>query len=240
MKQKQQFLRIVERHAKDNTIILVQASCGYLDFAANWLIHIELLGVTNYVVIANDKVTLEYLDRKYEGHVILMPFVHQNSSSPGRPFIEYATKEFNTLMCERLKIQKLVLDNGHSFLWSDMDNVWYRDVTKLLPKGFDFVGVDDAPLGHFRVNEQETQFVCGCLTYWSPTDIARSTLHEWHSACVHGTGDDQTALQQMWNSQLKDKLRWYIMPRQLFPSGALMDTVRVNFTDWHSEDPDGP
>ena len=47
------------------------------------------------------------------------------------------------MMCERLGIQRKVLDLGYSFFWSDMDTVWLQDATKIVPGGLDYVGVGD-------------------------------------------------------------------------------------------------
>lgn len=233
-----QLLRFVERIAVDNTVILAQASCGYLDFAENWMIHIQALNISNYLVIADDDAAFAYLNAMHPGHVFLLQTKSEDPTQGGRSFIHIRTKYFNEMMCERLLVQRSILDGGFNFVWSDMDTVWFQDISKLMPTGFDFVGVDDAPYGYFRRNEQETDHVCGCMTFWAPTPVSKDTLHEWHSRCINSDGDDQAAFAEWWKSGLKDTLSWYIMPRQLFPSGALLDHVKIDFTP--SEDPQSP
>ncbi len=50
--------------AKDNTVILTQTSCGYLEFAVNWITHAEALGITNWLTIAEDEMALNYLNTR--------------------------------------------------------------------------------------------------------------------------------------------------------------------------------
>ena len=54
----------IEAVATDNTIILTQTSCGYLEFAVNWITHAEALGITNWVTICEDEVALNYLSSR--------------------------------------------------------------------------------------------------------------------------------------------------------------------------------
>ena len=50
--------------AKDNTVILTQVSCGYLEFADNWAIHMELLDIDNWLMVAEDIMALQYLSER--------------------------------------------------------------------------------------------------------------------------------------------------------------------------------
>ena len=50
--------------AKDKTVILTLASCGYLDFADNWIAHMEALGISNWLTVAQDTAALQYLTDK--------------------------------------------------------------------------------------------------------------------------------------------------------------------------------
>lgn len=36
--------------------VVLQASCGYLELAVNWITHVEALGITNWLTIAEDEV----------------------------------------------------------------------------------------------------------------------------------------------------------------------------------------
>ena len=50
--------------ATDNTVILTQTSCGYLEFAVNWITHAEALGITNWLTIAEDDMALNDLNTR--------------------------------------------------------------------------------------------------------------------------------------------------------------------------------
>jgi hypothetical protein len=50
--------------AKDNTVILTQASCGYLEFADNWAFHMDVLGIDNWLMVAEDTSALQYLSER--------------------------------------------------------------------------------------------------------------------------------------------------------------------------------
>ena len=50
--------------AVHNLVILTQTSCGYLEFAINWILHVEALGVTNWLTIAEDQESLKYLNER--------------------------------------------------------------------------------------------------------------------------------------------------------------------------------
>ena len=50
--------------ARDNTVVLTLASCGYLDFADNWIAHVEALGISNWLTVAQDAAALQYLSER--------------------------------------------------------------------------------------------------------------------------------------------------------------------------------
>jgi hypothetical protein len=50
--------------AKDNTVILTQASCGYLEFADNWAVHMESLEIDNWLMVAEDITAQQYLSER--------------------------------------------------------------------------------------------------------------------------------------------------------------------------------
>lgn len=54
----------IEAVATENTVILTQTSCGYLEFAVNWITHAEALGITNWLTICEDEVAFNYLNSR--------------------------------------------------------------------------------------------------------------------------------------------------------------------------------
>ena len=54
----------IDAVAVDNTVILTQTSCGYLEFAINWIEHVVKLDVTNWLTIVEDAESLEYINNR--------------------------------------------------------------------------------------------------------------------------------------------------------------------------------
>ena len=54
----------IDAVAVDNTVILTQTSCGYLEFAVNWIQHVSKLDVTNWLTIVEDADSLEYINSR--------------------------------------------------------------------------------------------------------------------------------------------------------------------------------
>ena len=60
--------------AKDNTVIVTQVSCGYLDFADNWIASVESLDISNWLAVAQDQAALDYLStRQAQRPAITLP-----------------------------------------------------------------------------------------------------------------------------------------------------------------------
>jgi rhamnogalacturonan II specific xylosyltransferase len=213
--------QILERVAQDNTVIMAETSCGFLAFAENWAMHVQKLGITNYLMVAADETSVQYLDERYPGHVIpATVFNPENMTSGG--FMEFGSKVFNEAMCERLLYQEAVLLRGYHILWTDTDIVWFQNVLDVIPRGFDWVGADDEADGVLS-SSQDSKVVCGCLMHWAPTEESKRVMRGWYSKCMEaGVGPDQVSFNQWWTyGDLKQQLRWYILPHQVFPTGGL-------------------
>ena len=232
--QHDQLAQTLERLAIDKTVIVAEASCKYLDFADNWLMHIVKLGITNYIIVAMDDASLQYLDTKYAGHVIPVTVFEPGASMASQTFLEYGTEAFNNAMCQRLTHQQAVLAHGYWMLWSDLDTVWFQNMLDVIPRGFDWVGTDDDIDSMLR-SSQKTTAPCGCLMFWAPSDEAKRIMQTWYESCTAttGHGDDQDAFKRLFSDgTLKEQLRWYVLPHQLFPSGGF--NVHVDPQDAHA------
>ena len=65
---------ILQRIAVDNTIIVISTNCGYIEMAQNWILHVQKLNITNYLIIAQDNESYQAL-KSYSPshyHVILL------------------------------------------------------------------------------------------------------------------------------------------------------------------------
>ena len=58
--------------AKDKAIIVSQATCGYLDFADNWVAHLGELDIDNWLIVAQDTAALEYLTQRQATNYYLL------------------------------------------------------------------------------------------------------------------------------------------------------------------------
>ena len=229
-----QVAQILERNAVDKTVIVGEASCRYLDFAENWLMHIVKLGITNYIMIAMDDPTLQYLDMRYAGHIIPVHAFEPGANMTSQDFMGYDTEAFNIAMCQRLVHQQAILARGYRMLWSDTDTVWFQNILDVIPDGADWVGADDEADG-MLTSSQDTSSVCGCLMYWAPTEEAKKIMRLWHTSCStqQGADADQGAFKKLWNDgTLKQQLRWYVLPHQIFPSGGF--EVDVDLSNAHA------
>lgn len=215
-----QLLAILESVAVEKTVIITQTSCGYLDFAENWITHAEGIGIKNYLTVVDDDVSFEYLNARFPGHIVSVDIFAPGAINFNMPLLDFGSKSFNKMSCDRLIYQRKVLERGFSMLWIDMDTVLFEDPVSVMPGGFEFIAADD--ILHDDVSEQKTGNICGCLIFFRPTRNARDFLHQWYEKCTLDELPDQPALNSLWHeTDWKQRLHWYIMPRQLFPSGKL-------------------
>ncbi|BDA50156.1 probable UDP-D-xylose:L-fucose alpha-1,3-D-xylosyltransferase [Coccomyxa sp. Obi] len=208
--------------AVDNKVILTQTSCGYLEFAVNWITHMEALGIKNWLTIAEDETAMRFLEERYPGHAIPASAFTNEALSDGNALYEWGSAAFTKVACARPTYLQLVLDLGYEVLWSDMDAVWLKDFFHLAPQGLDYVGVDDSEVE----NEQETHNACTGLMYFRPTVRAQQLLSDWHAMCMELNQNNQGAFNRVFSGAGQHRhLDYYIMPKSLYPHGALVELV---------------
>lgn len=87
--------------AVDNKVILTQTSCGYLEFAVNWITHVEALGITNWLTIAEDETALKFLEERYPGHALPASAFTNQALSDGNALYEWGSAAFTKVACAR-------------------------------------------------------------------------------------------------------------------------------------------
>lgn len=87
--------------AVDNKVILTQTSCGYLEFAVNWITHVEALGLTNWLTIAEDETALKFLEERYPGHALPASAFTNEALSSGNALYEWGSAAFTKVACAR-------------------------------------------------------------------------------------------------------------------------------------------
>ncbi|CAL8465666.1 g5202 [Coccomyxa elongata] len=208
--------------------VILQASCGYLELAVNWITHVEALGITNWLTIAEDETALRFLEARYPGHVVRRSAFFEEAVS-GTGLYEWSSASFAQAACVRPVYLEMVLDLGYEVLWSDMDTAWLQPFFQLAPAGLDYVGVDDSD----AENEQETDNASTGLMYFRPTERSQQLLLDWHAQC-----QDQISISNsIRNSQgafnralfaaaaVPERLNFNILPKQLYPHGALIEQL---------------
>ncbi|CAL5224029.1 g6649 [Coccomyxa viridis] len=193
----------------------------------NWITHAEALGITNWLTLCEDEATLQYLDSRYPGHAVPASAFLGKRIGKGSALHEYGTAAFSEITCARPAYLQVVLRAGFNVLWSDMDTAWLTNFLDLAPSSRDVVMVDDSMEEH----EENSGNICTGLMYFTPTDMVKSVLEEWHRVCMEDGSNDQTAWNKIFNAERRKKLQYHIMTKELYPNGHLLETRRYSRND---------
>ena len=74
--------------------------------------------------------------------------------------------------------------------------------------------------------------------YFRPTVRAQQLLADWHGMCIELNNNNQGAFNRVFSgSGLHRAVDYFIMPKQLYPHGALIELVRppLNAQNWFSK-----
>ncbi|CAL5224088.1 g6714 [Coccomyxa viridis] len=211
--------------ARDNTVVLTLASCGYLDFADNWITHVEALGISNWLTVAQDAAALQYLSERqaqsasmYPGHVLPISDFTGETLGDGSDLLEWGTSAFSVMACKRPLYLQAVLDLGYSVIWSDMDAVWLRDFHTLAPSRLDVVLVDDSE----SEEERRSDNTGTGLMRFNPTEKAKGLLRDWHQVCQDEESNAQPAWNKLFTPEKRDTLAFHIMTKEIYPHSVLL------------------
>lgn len=217
-------MQVLKKHANDvaahSTIVVSQTVCSYLAFVDNWILHAQRLGINNYLIIAEDEVSLRYINNKRPHHAVPSNLFGYNATETGLEFMNADSTDFVELSCKRPKFLATFLQLGYNVIWTDMDTAWLEDPFPLVPLHHDFVGVQEhcqngCPLKDINI--------CTCFMHMQPTNRVLRFLEEWHNACIEPSRDpslnDQHHFNRVFQASGAGYLDYYIMPLQLYPSG---------------------
>lgn len=74
---------------------------------------------------------------------------------------------------------------------------------------------------------QETPNACTGLMYFRPTVRTQQLLSDWHGMCMELNQNNQGAFNRVFGGADQHRqLDYYIMPKALYPHGALIELVR--------------
>ncbi|CAL5221951.1 g4228 [Coccomyxa viridis] len=203
--------------ARDNAVVLTSASCGYLEFADNWIAHVEALGISNWLTVAQDAATLQYLSERYPGHVLPVSDFTGETLDEGSDLLEWGTPAFSVMACKRPLYLQAVLNLGYSVIWSDMDAVWLRDFRKLAPAMLDLVLVDDSE----AEEERRSDNTGTGLMRLNPTEKAKGLLRDWYQVCQDDESNAQPAWNKLFTPEKRDTVTFHIMTKEIYPHSVL-------------------
>eukprot|EP01065_Artemidia_motanka_P007583 TRINITY_DN13793_c0_g1_i1.p1 TRINITY_DN13793_c0_g1~~TRINITY_DN13793_c0_g1_i1.p1 ORF type:complete len:673 (+),score=122.97 TRINITY_DN13793_c0_g1_i1:96-2114(+) len=106
--------------AHNGTVLVTWANYHYLDFVTNWVYHLRLLGVRNFVVGSMDDDLANAL-RERE-----VPTFAMRSGLSTKDF-GWGSSQFHKMGREKISLVSSVLDLGFNVLVCDVDTVWMRD-----------------------------------------------------------------------------------------------------------------
>ena len=222
------FESTVSRRAVNRTVIITQASCQFLQFADNWVAHVQLLGLHNFVVIAEDEVAENYLTERYPGHVISAALLTHQPLSQRSELAEFGTAEFAQLTCKRPAYLQAILQLGLSVLWLDLDVAVLVNPFMLLPRGKEYVGVDDSGT---LDTEQDSANICTCFLFFRPTLRVHQLLQMWARSCRNSTSNDQVEWNTVFSIAERKTADYYIMPQRVFPDGLVEERRAASADD---------
>lgn len=206
-----------------NRLVVLIASCPYLDFVDNLVESLKNLGVSNYVVVPLDPLAEEYavalLSRRHV--VTIPPFVPEFNAQRAAKF---NTRAFKRITSIRPMVLNAFLQQGYTVFYNDIDVVWRGNILDMLDNhtDSDMVAMVDS-------HAVEQAMICSGYLYLRPTDATKEFLDYWQSlldsdASKKNYKNDQEAIYdayQEFQGKLKTKL--YPSDNPFFPSGAIYD-----------------
>jgi Nucleotide-diphospho-sugar transferase len=216
--------------AVNNTVIIAQVNCGYLEFAANWIYHAKQAGVRNYILVAEDENAYDYI-KGFDKQVVRASTMSDRAKKSSSRLTHFGTIEHGELNRHRAEYMSFIIRKGFSVILTDLDAVLLKDPLPYVPLAYDFVGVQNVnPVNPISPLNWE---ICTCFMYVRPTEQGTRMLNAWSEAC-EGHKEDQTCFNTMYyGSDFKSTS--FILPPQLFPTGAcLKDFDKSILRKWNS------
>lgn len=206
---------------KQGELIVTSSTCGHLDMTLNWIEQIRSIGLSNFLVIAEDLPTYEYIMSSAPRNT--MP-----SYSFGRPFSRGARQAASLdspdfKMCHRPHYLIELIRRNVSALWIDSDAALLRNPSELLLHESDkIVLVDDQPY----LKTTTRHYICSCFVSVRPSSAAEALLSTWAHVCGNKT-KNQAPLNYALDF-LGATVPWKLMPKKLYPCGY--DAERLALT----------
>jgi len=232
------FQTILKSIAINNTIAISIVNCGYLAFVDNWIWHAQNIGLTNYLLIADDIESYKHLKSHIPNNVIPSSMVHNHHKNHPdlhhhinltivkntHGFLDFGSENFNEFTCHRPYFISMILHNGYKVWYTDMDTALIKLPWDYFPhdKAYDYVGQFDTDAS------QQDYVLCTCFIWVIPTPAAKYMIHSWHSQCMNHKADknDQDVFQDAHKLTINHSthpLLWTHTDPLYFPTGNQVD-----------------
>ncbi|KMZ60203.1 Nucleotide-diphospho-sugar transferase family protein [Zostera marina] len=216
----------------NGTVIVCIVSYPYMDFLKNWLISVASFGHAGKVlVVAEDYETLEYVNRRWPGHSVLIPPALENVGGIAHKF---GSQGFFNFTSRRPKHLLQLLELGYNVMYNDVDMVWLSDPFPYFKGNHDVYFLDDMPkvkpLNHPHdlppPGKKGRTYICSCMIFLRPTYGAKLIMKKWIEELQDQPwsrakrANDQPAFNWGLN-KTSGIVDMYLLPQVAFPSGGL-------------------
>jgi rhamnogalacturonan II specific xylosyltransferase len=210
---------VLRETAPLQTVIVSSTNCGFLDFAQNWLLAMKMLPdadeySNSFMLIAEDMRAFHDLERVIPGRIVLPPFEIKDESEA----YDYYDHRFGKLVSSRPQFLIKLLEQGYTFLWSDVDIVYNRNpMPHLIHSPHDYVGQTDfdRKIFHTPINN-----MCTCFMYMRPGNKKlNELLYAWYEATKEGNSEDQLPFNRILGPVHKSINMTILEPYHQFPPG---------------------
>jgi hypothetical protein len=113
--------RIPSPTGKRDALIMLSSNFNYSNFLQNWAVAAALVGVTKFVVVAEDG-SQAFLERYYSGHVVAAPgrAAHVGES-------QFGDSNYKAMVSKRPGYLRHALELGYDVLYVDVDIVFLQN-----------------------------------------------------------------------------------------------------------------
>jgi len=199
-----------------NRVVILIATCPYLDMLDNVIGSMKKVNVTNFVVVPLDDTTLTVSSQLYPNHVVPIPPNIKIQSGLGPA--TFGSKEFQTLTASRPVILSAFLKLNYTVFYCDTDTVWQSNPLDFLEESSneqDLVAMIDNP---FPKPDGE---LCSCYLYFKPTNKSFTLLDRWRELiATKRFQHDQVAFHKAYMTlRNTTSIRLYEPDNPYFPNG---------------------
>lgn len=157
------FKNHIKNLVEDDLIIVSFCNKLYKHIALNWVAHLQLLNINNYIVIATDRETEKYLIKHKINTYYLRGTLSRRSGSGWK---------------WRTEALRNILYFGFDVIHSDLDTIWLKDTRYLITSNYDMVvSRDDAGFPKY-VSEKWGFAICPGWLFLRPTASCFLMLNE--------------------------------------------------------------